>query len=259
MTDTLELEKKISSALAANGSTPSSASLAELLTEVDRAIIDTTEAAKTAREQALDPAVFPDPKKARAEMEDTAFRCGRMQTLRPRLQARLAEVAAAERLKAWREKYDALKLRRDVFSCAFQDVVIGTFPRMAELFEKMEQVDREIHLLHLERPANVPDFLRGCEAEARNIDSFNLAQPSIIKGVVLPNHWPKRQTIDPMIYHGLGDRHPGPGWQDAKSKEEAARREREEKQLAERAANAVKEQEARNSPVWWSQQGGPKN
>jgi hypothetical protein len=56
----------------------------------------TLKAAEQAKMDALDPAISPDPKKARAAMEDAVFSANRLRTLSPRLWKRHDSVAYTE-------------------------------------------------------------------------------------------------------------------------------------------------------------------
>jgi hypothetical protein len=84
------LESRIATALMADDIT--SSGLGELIAETETAITAADQAADEERVKALDPAISPDPKAARAAMEDAEFARDRLKTLRPRLQARHGEV-----------------------------------------------------------------------------------------------------------------------------------------------------------------------
>jgi hypothetical protein len=80
------LESRIATALAATDIT--SSDLSQLLIEADAAIAAADKTAEEERSKALDPALSPDPKVARAAMEDAAFTRDRLKTLLPRLQTK---------------------------------------------------------------------------------------------------------------------------------------------------------------------------
>ena len=85
------LERRIAAALADEAI--ASTAISELLEEMDTAIIAADESAEVERARAMDPALSPDPRKARAAMEDAQFAANRLRTLQPRLQKRLQHVA----------------------------------------------------------------------------------------------------------------------------------------------------------------------
>jgi hypothetical protein len=87
--------------------------LAALVEETRTAIGEAEQLAAHERERAFDPALSADPLAAHAAMENAYFRVGRLKTLLPRLQRRLAEVVKSEEAVAWlaeRDEFEAAHL-----------------------------------------------------------------------------------------------------------------------------------------------------
>ena len=108
-----DLEPRIVAALRGD---LSAAKLAALTDETEVAIRQAEANAEAQRQRSLDPLSSPDPRQARAAMEDAAFRSERLKSLLPRLQARYERVAAAEEREQWKRRYETLKVRRDALS-----------------------------------------------------------------------------------------------------------------------------------------------
>src|SRR5450631_672279 len=105
------LEQKIASALADDSIT--STALAELITEVETAIIAADKAAEAEREKALDPLASPDADKAHEAMQKVEFSRDRLRTALPRLQQRFSEVRSEEEYARWVVGYEEVKTKRD--------------------------------------------------------------------------------------------------------------------------------------------------
>jgi hypothetical protein len=73
--------------------------IAVLLQETATAISEAEQTATVEKEKALDPALSPDLKAARAAMEDAIFAVGRLRTLQPRLEARYQQIATRRAIK----------------------------------------------------------------------------------------------------------------------------------------------------------------
>jgi hypothetical protein len=165
---------------------PSAAKLAALAEETEAAIGQAEASAQAERQRALDPVSSPDPRQARAAMEDAAFRSERLRSLLPRLQARYEQVAAAEEREQWKRRYETLKVRRDALSAELVRVYPELADRLADLFGRVAAMDVEISNLHQSRPAGVPLHLANVELEARGLTSFTTANPSIARDLRLP-------------------------------------------------------------------------
>src|SRR5262245_18921328 len=105
------LERRLAGALSDDSIT--SSILAALIDEAEVASADADATAERERIRAMDPALSPDLRKARAAMEDASFAADRLRTLEPRLQKRYESVSRAERKTAWIEQYDATKPEHD--------------------------------------------------------------------------------------------------------------------------------------------------
>jgi len=162
------------------------AKLAALAEETEVAIRQADANAEAQREKALDPMSSPDPRQARAAMEDAAFRSERLRSLLPRLQARHEQVAAAEEREQWKRRYETLKVRRDALSAELVRVYPELADRLADLFGRLAAMDVEISNLHHSRPAGVPLHLANVELEARGLTSFTTVNPSIARDLRLP-------------------------------------------------------------------------
>jgi len=164
----------------------SAAKLAALTDETEVAIRQAEANAEAQRQRSLDPLSSPDPRQARAAMEDAAFRSERLRSLLPRLQARYEQAAAAEEREQWKRRYETLKIRRDALSAELVRVYPEVADRLADLFGRLAAMDVEISNLHHSRPAGVPLHLANVELEARGLTSFTTANPSIARDLRLP-------------------------------------------------------------------------
>jgi hypothetical protein len=106
-----ELENCISAALADD--TVRAATLANLLQQTDWAVPEAEQYAAVERDKSLDPMQSPDPRAARAAMEDAQFAVGRLKTLQPRLLARYQQVCQQEAVQEYLGKRSALAPVRD--------------------------------------------------------------------------------------------------------------------------------------------------
>ncbi len=173
-----DLEKQISVALTNDKATP--AVLADLLIELEDGIGAADVAAKAERDKALDPITSPDAKAARQAAEDAVFLVNRLSTLKPRLEVRLTEVLAQERLMQWRADYEQLKGKRDALAEEVREYP-AIVAKLVDLFSRVAINDAEIGKLHRARPAGVSLHLRTAELEARGLDGFTRDTPSIIE------------------------------------------------------------------------------
>ena len=108
---TKELESRIGDAL--GDTNADSTAIANLLEQCSDAIKQSDADVEHQREISMDPSLSPDISAARSAMEDCIFQANRLRTLQPRLERRLREVTERAEADAWRERYDALKPRRD--------------------------------------------------------------------------------------------------------------------------------------------------
>src|SRR5262249_42823008 len=128
------LEARIASALSDTEVTW--AMLAKLIVETEAAITAADKDAEQARMRALDPALSPDPKAARAAMEDAAFTRDRLRTVLPRLQQRHAKVQRAEAKAAWVAQFDELVPHIDAPAEELRDTYCEFAPRMVDILTR---------------------------------------------------------------------------------------------------------------------------
>ena len=191
----LMLEQEIVAALA--GADVKSSDLSALIERTEAAIPETDQAAETARSMALDPALSPDPKTARAAMEDAAFTRDRLKTLLPRLQARHQEVQAQEYLTQWRSDYEKLKAKRDGLEEELRTIYPEFETKITDLFPRIAANDAELSRLHQARPGGVALHLLGAELVARDLERFKTTEPSIAQELKLPTFAPGQRLAWP--------------------------------------------------------------
>lgn len=164
----------------------SAAGLAVLTEETETAIAQAEVEAQAERGKALDPLSSPNPRQARAAMEDAAFRYERLRSLLPRLQARYEKVVAAEEGAEWKARYHLLKRERDALANELLEVYPQAVAQLANLFSRIAANNAKCHKLHQIRPAGVRQHLSGAELKARELDRFSILAPEISKELKLP-------------------------------------------------------------------------
>ena len=198
------LERRLASALSEESIT--SSMLTSLINEADIAIADADATADKERARAMDPVLSPDPRKARAALEDAQFAANRLRTLQPRLQKRLQRVQYAEVHDRWLESYETVKAKRDA---AVEELRQGYPPlvaKLTDLLTRLRAIDAEVHRVNTGKPVMVGEPWDGnmplelTECEARGVTGFNSPDYSLDRGVRLPdfdkpgqNHWPPHQ------------------------------------------------------------------
>ncbi len=193
--ETCTLEQKIAAALAAADIT--SADLAALIAETEKAILAADEAAVAERERAHDPALSPDPASAYQAMQTAAFAAERLKTLLPRIQARYQEAQAQELLAQWRIDYERLKVERDKLAEELREIYPVFEKQITDLLTRISVNDEELSRLHQARPAGVTQHLLGAELVARNLERFTNRTPSIAKTLQLPIFEPDQRLAWP--------------------------------------------------------------
>jgi hypothetical protein len=136
----MNVDQRIASALTDE---ITSADLELLISEAKEAITTAEEAAEAARKKALDPALSPDPTKARVEMDEAAFARDRLRTAFPRLQERHREVYAAERYAEWLPKYEAMKAKQTTLAQELEEIYPAFEQKIVDLLLRIEKVDGE--------------------------------------------------------------------------------------------------------------------
>jgi hypothetical protein len=176
------LEERVVAALTAD---LSSAELTALVFETEAAIDAAVENANLERKKALDPVASPDPKKARASMEDAQFFVGRLKTLLPKLERKYFAKWEAEKATRW---------------CADCEVVesegaklaeeLKRYPtlaaQLADLMCRLAAFEHKLSNLHSRRPSSVKTQISSPELVARNLKSFDREHPPLSKTLQLP-------------------------------------------------------------------------
>ncbi len=180
-----------------DGTNLSAADLATLIDQTQAAIVAAEEAARVASERAFDPALSNDPLVARDEMETAHLRVGRLKTLLPRLQRRLARAHEREDGKRWQQDYNRLKPKRDALAVELRDFYPTFAAKLAGLLDRIAANDVELSQLNSSRPNGASGaYLYGAELTARELGGFSRVQPSLSKQLQLPD-W---QQSDRLIY-----------------------------------------------------------
>lgn len=203
-----DLEQRISVALTT--ADLKAAELAVLLEETTAAIVAADATAQTARECAYDPALSADPTQARAEMENAVLCSGRLNTLKPRLEAKLAELQAAETEDHWLHDFVALEGIQNKLADEFAQTYQRCATELVDCFARMADLAAELSRLHQARPSGVSLHLLGAELTARALTGFTRDQPSIVTQVVLPdfehssrNVWSPKPEINTTVFAPL--------------------------------------------------------
>jgi hypothetical protein len=149
MSDT-SLEQRIVAAFSDDAIT--SVALSELVVETEAAITAADEAAEAERAKALDPALSPDRKAARAAMEDAEFARDRLRTLLPRLQQHHARVARAEVKAAWVQDYDRVSAQCDALAEELKSVYCEFAPKLVDILTRSRQLNAEIRRVRSAKP-----------------------------------------------------------------------------------------------------------
>ena len=169
------LEQRIAKMLAADDAR--SCDLTTLIAETEAAAAAADETAKTEREKALDPALSPDPRKARTAMEDAEFTAARLRTVLPRLQARCKELQEQEHAAAWKMDFNNVKAQRDQVAEMLRERYPLLVNELAALMACITPLDAEITRVNSSAPYGDYPRLRTVELTARNLE--RLEQPNV--------------------------------------------------------------------------------
>jgi hypothetical protein len=180
------LEERITAALTNEIASPD---LAGLIAETEEAITTADATAERERVSALDPVASPDPVKARAAMEDAAFTRDRFRTVLPRLHARLKQVEATEYLARWEPEYERVKALRDALAAEMREVYPAAVLNLADLFNRMEAIDRESSRINGSAPPGERRRLRKVELSARGVEGLLQPDVWIAEMLRLPFFW----------------------------------------------------------------------
>jgi hypothetical protein len=250
-TDPRTLEHRIATALDTSAITA-----ADLVFLIDETNVAITSAAEAERAKALDLIASPDAVKAHSAMTDAAFMVGRLRTILPRLQQRHQEVAAQEYRATWNADCDVVEVERDGLAAEFREVYQPVETKSVDLFTRMAANDREVHRINASAPSGEPRRLVGAELAARGLASFSRDNPSIAAELRIPSFegggrmaWPPPQKLDVALFSPVSasPRHSA-DWGLAAAEEARASQERQERDAAEREAEAHANW---RGPRWW--------
>ena len=216
---TSSLEKQIAAAL--GGADATSADLAALIADTDAAISQADATAEAERTKALDPALSPDAKAAREALQAAEFSRDRLRTVLPRLRARLSEVMAAEYAARWEPEFQQIETQRDELATEYAQLYPKAVSELVDLFRRVEAVDKEVSRVNGSARAGEHRRLLGVELTARGLGNFTAADPSIARGVQLPDFerssrmaWPPPQVPFAVLVAQsmVPAAHPGADW-----------------------------------------------
>ncbi|HEY6622076.1 MAG TPA: hypothetical protein VIY68_21240, partial [Steroidobacteraceae bacterium] len=174
---------------------------------------------ETERKNALDPICCSDPDAAREAVASAEFFVLRLRALLPRLEDRLARVAAAEERAEWKARYQPLKAERDALAAELAEVYPQVAAELAHLFGRIAANDIKLNELHLSRPSGISLHLISAELLARGLGTFNPANPSIATELRLPAWensaaalWPPAQVPLAVLAVSTVPSYAGPNW-----------------------------------------------
>jgi hypothetical protein len=253
---TPSLEQQVAAALADKRIGPGE--LEDLIDKVEDGIHAAEADAARQREQAMDPALSPDLRAARQQLEDSVFLVGRLKTQLPRLQRRLVEVLDAERHFRWESDYKTVLAKRDQAVELFQqypELVV----KLLTILHTARDVDAECARVDAAAPSGEYRRLKSVELVARNLKEFSTAWPSIAASVTLPDIqnpgrmlWPPPKPFNAAMFAPVPfDRRYSAEWALVKEEEQRAAREEHEREQQEREAAAVEAQRRSVGRVWW--------
>jgi hypothetical protein len=252
---TYKVEAKIAKML--NGGEPSSQTLSELLSETEQAIAQAETNAKAARERAFDPTLAPDLAAARKEMEDSALRLGRLQTMLTRLRQRYAAAVAREEAAAARRQAGPLIAERNKLADELK-ALLPYFHKIADIFIRITNNSNAINRFHAALPAGMGLYVRDAELKARGLERFTRENPSILKDAVLPGldgrmlFPPPRSEADVSAFAPVSyNPRYSPEWSRVLEEENAAAEAKAIEAAKRHADEARQGQIESGAPVWW--------
>ena len=151
----------------------------------------------------MDPALSPDPKAARAAMDDAAFAVNRLRTLLPRLKKHSLHIQYAEAHARWLETYEAVKAKRDAAAEELKVLYPEVVTKLFDLLARIREIDAEIRRVNEAKPYVQGEPWDGLarlaptECEARGVTGFNLPEYSLDRGVALPDFHKPGQKVWP--------------------------------------------------------------
>lgn len=177
--------------------------VADLITEVEAALVASDTCAKRARLLALDPTV--DSSKladARRQMDDAAFRHERLQAAVTRLRDRRDDLLAREEDQRRQHEYDKTKVERDELAAQLKEIYPAIVEKLPPLLARIAANDRMVEYINARAlPRGAPRLIF-VELVARGLDGFvqNRTQiPRITEELRLPafGHEPQAAYVWP--------------------------------------------------------------
>jgi hypothetical protein len=197
----LNIDQRIAAAF---GNKVTSADVANLIQDVELALIEAGEASNLARAQALSPLLSMDEVAvARQLMQDAQFRQCRLEIAITKLRERLNWLRAQEEDAKRRAVYDQVQEQRDALAKELADTYPELASKLAEILGRIVANDAEIARLKLPDGRGRP---LGAELVARGLQHFQTGPqnlsfiPSMTERVCLPSFkyedgpllWPRR-------------------------------------------------------------------
>jgi hypothetical protein len=145
---------------------------------------------------ALDLVRNPDPRPAREAQEAAELTHDRLHAVLPRLGGQYRNTKRAEEIQRWRADRDQVETAVNELASEMRDTYPELTKRLADLFQRMAQLDEEVQRVNAAAPPGGYPHLLGAELAARGLDNFSAASPSITKELKLPQQmlWPPPTT-----------------------------------------------------------------
>ena len=183
MTEAARLEHRITVALGARRIAPED--LETIIGELQTAADEAEEAAAAERERADDILAGPGVEEAHRRVVAAELTARRYRAALPRLREKLSTALREKQGERWLA--DGLRVQDQ------RDAAVERFKRLPRLFAEIvailkeaEAVDREVDRINHTAPASENRRIWPVELEARGLDSFSTANPSIAKELRLP-------------------------------------------------------------------------
>ena len=161
-----------------------SAEVLVLLEQLEAAIEQHGRAAAAAHDSAMN--LTSDPDVAEKTWRSAELKRDRLKGALPRLEARYHALKEAEDLGVWRLKYFAVKNDAYAIAKQFNEQIPQLFGAIADLFQRMAEVDKSINALNSTAPPAAHERLLSTELTARNIQGFG-GSKSVVATTVLPD------------------------------------------------------------------------
>jgi hypothetical protein len=194
------LDQRIASALADKAI--ASSDLANLIGEVETAIVAADKAAMDVRGKTLDPTAVIDVEKASVAATAANLIADRLKAALPKLHTHHQQIVALEAFAAWLPRHKRVKARRDALAVKMRELYTQFVEGFVPLLMEIEQADAEVQQVNASKPIEGgPPSLRSVELEARGLDGFGPNGLSIVRDLKLPAWdvgllWPPYRPID---------------------------------------------------------------